>query len=298
MKKLLLSTVAMIALAGSASAADIAARPYTKAPPMTPPQAIYNWTGFYIGGHVGGAFSGDNTLFGDNGRFMGGVQGGADYQFAQNWVVGIEAQYSWLTRNNSGTAFPGGVLVTDNERGLGSVTGRLGYTWGPALLYAKGGYAFRDNRLNVSVAGTPFAYTATGNRDSGYTVGAGLEYMFAPNWSAKAEYQYYNFGNTTFAAAPAALVGRRFHDDEHTVKVGPELSLWVGRSSGGALLRLLQSECGKAGESRPFSSLFQRDLNHRAVTDGQSTGRLCSEQEDAHRDRYAQQTQQLLDRGH
>ena len=85
------------------------------------------------------------------------------------------------------------------------MTGRLGYTWGPALLYAKGGYAWRDdNNLGVSrSAGVPAAFTTNGNHKDGYTVGGGLEYMFAPNWSAKAEYQYYNFGNTTFTAGPA-----------------------------------------------------------------------------------------------
>ena len=51
-------------------------------------------------------------------------------------------------------------------------------------------------------------------------MGAGLEYMFAPNWSAKVEYQYYNFGSTNFTAGPAEIVGTRFRDDEHTVKAG------------------------------------------------------------------------------
>ena len=60
----------------------------------------------------------------------------------------------------------------------------------------------------------------TGNHKDGYTVGAGLEYMFAPNWSAKVEYQYYNFGSTTFTGGPAEIVGARFRDDEHTVKAG------------------------------------------------------------------------------
>jgi len=223
MKKFLITAAAVAAFAAPAFAADLPARTYTKAPPpMTPPQAIYNWTGFYIGGHVGGAFGSDNSLTGSNGRFLGGVQGGADYQFANNWVVGIEAQYSWLTNGNSSVAFPGGSVVTGNDRGIGSVTGRLGYAWGPTLLYAKGGYAFRDNSLGVTDgAGTPLAFATTGNRDDGYTVGAGLEYMFAPNWSAKVEYQYYNFGNTTFAAgSPVDLVGTRFHNDEHTVKAG------------------------------------------------------------------------------
>ena len=108
-------------------------------------------------------------------------------------------------------------MVTANTNQLGSVTGRLGYTWGPALLYAKGGYAWRDNdNIGVSAGGVPVAFTTDGNHRDGYTVGAGLEYMFAPNWSAKLEYQYYNFGSTTFTGGPAddrrrPVPGRRAH---------------------------------------------------------------------------------------
>jgi outer membrane immunogenic protein len=221
MKKFLLSAAVIVAFAAPAAAADLQARPYTKAPAYTAPEVAYNWTGFYIGGHVGGAFGGDNSLFGNNGRFFGGVQGGADYQFANNFVIGAEAQYSWLANSNNGILFPGGSLVTDNNRGLGSVTGRLGYALGPTLVYAKGGYAFRDSSLGITNAGVPQAFAATGNRKDGYTVGAGLEYMFAPNWSAKLEYQYYNFGNTAFVAgSPPDVVGANFRNDEHTVKAG------------------------------------------------------------------------------
>src|ERR1700737_4075065 len=122
MKKFLLATVALVALGATvpALAADLGARaPYTKAPGYAAP--IYNWTGFYIGGHIGGAFSSDNNFNGlstgnnGNGRFLGGVQGGADYQFAPNWVLGAEAQYSWLGGNNNSRLFPGGNLVTMNE---------------------------------------------------------------------------------------------------------------------------------------------------------------------------------------
>lgn len=221
MKKFLLSAAAVVAFAAPALAADLPPRPYTKAPPpYTPPQAVYNWTGFYIGGHLGGAFGGG--LGGNDGRFLGGVQGGADYQFANNWVLGLEAEYSWLASANSSLTFPGGSIVNSDDRGLGSVTGRLGYTWGAALLYAKGGYAFRDGKLGITdAAGVPQAFATTGNRDNGYTVGAGLEYMFAPNWSAKVEYQYYNFGKTTFAAgSPPDVVGAGFRNDEHAVKAG------------------------------------------------------------------------------
>ncbi len=226
MKKFLRGTVALVALGATvpALAADLGARTYTKAPAYMAP--IYNWTGFYIGGHLGGAFSGDNNFNGvvtgnnNNGRFLGGLQAGADYQFAPNWVVGIEGQYSWLGSNNNGAIFPGGYVYTNDQRGLGSVTGRIGYTWGPALLYAKGGYAFSDNRETVALAGVPVPFTLDRRHRDGYTVGAGLEYMFAQNWSAKVEYQYYDFGRSRFVT-PAALVPfGDFRNDEHTIKAG------------------------------------------------------------------------------
>src|SRR5438270_14010648 len=106
MKKFLLATVALVALGATvpALAADLGGRPYTKATVYAAP--IYNWTGFYIGGHIGGAFSSDNNFNGlttgnnCNGRFLAGLHGGADYQFALNWVVGAEAQYSWMSVND------------------------------------------------------------------------------------------------------------------------------------------------------------------------------------------------------
>ena len=80
MRNSLSLSIALLALGAvePALAADLAARPYTKAPPYAP-TPIYSWTGFYIGGHIGGAFAGDNSLQGDS-RFLGGIQGGADYQ--------------------------------------------------------------------------------------------------------------------------------------------------------------------------------------------------------------------------
>jgi len=228
-RKWLLGTAAIATLGmGQGMAADLGALPPAKAPPamMAP---IYNWTGFYIGGHVGGAWA-DDSLGGNGGRFAGGVQAGADYQFATNWVVGIEGHYSWLSSNNNGTAFPAVGTVIRDDRGLGSITGRLGWTWGPALFYAKGGYAFVDSKLGVTVAGVPVAFATTGNHKNGYTIGAGLEYMFAPNWSVKGEYQYYNFGNTTFVApSPAGLAGTSFRNNEHEVNVGVNYRFGWGR---------------------------------------------------------------------
>jgi outer membrane immunogenic protein len=225
MKKFLLGSVALIALgAMPAMAADLGARTYTKAPAYAP-VPMYNWTGFYVGGHVGGAFASDNSIaggltLGDNGQFIGGVQGGYDYQFAPNWVFGVEGQYSWSGNQNNGVNFTvGGVNYnyTSKQDGLGSATARLGYTWGPALLYVKGGYAFADYSESFTNVTTGAALALAKSNQDGYTVGAGLEYMFAPSWSAKVEYQYFDFGNTAFT------VGGTTYDvknDEHTVKAG------------------------------------------------------------------------------
>ena len=225
MKKILLASVALatLGMATSASAADLAARPYTKAPAYVA-APIYSWTGFYLGGNIGGAFGGGNSFNGvasnsNNGKFMGGVQGGYNYQFAPNWVLGMEAQYDWTSTSGNSTVFPAasvgaGYIYNSSLNGLGSVTGRLGYTWGPAMLYAKGGYAFADR--SRSLVGTP-AVGINANKD-GYTVGGGLEYMFTQNWSGNVEYQYYNFGKTSFAAPLAALGS--ITSEQHTVKAG------------------------------------------------------------------------------
>jgi outer membrane immunogenic protein len=228
MKKLLIGAAALAGLSGTAAlAADLPAGTYSKAPAYVP-AVIYNWTGFYIGGHIGGDWRNSNVFNSNNGQFIAGVQGGADYQFAQSWVMGVEANYSFKTsNNNNGYAFvaPGGAgLVSNNSasNGLGSVTGRVGWTWGPGLLYVKGGYGFRDNgnSVAVTVAGAPVPFIYNRSQD-GYTVGAGLEYMFTQNWSGKLEYQYFNFGNSQFVAGPVALVGLgSYHSNEQTFKAG------------------------------------------------------------------------------
>src|ERR1700710_2091493 len=128
MKKLLLATVALAALGASAPAfgADLGYG-YNKAPAYAAP--IYNWTGFYIGGHVGGAFRGSNDYNGlvlsdYSARVLGGVQAGADWQFAPNWLVGVEGQYSWLGKNNLNAVFPAGLTYNSDQRALASITAR------------------------------------------------------------------------------------------------------------------------------------------------------------------------------
>jgi len=239
MNKILPATLAIAVLGATlpVRAADLGARTspsYRNGSDYAPPPQIFAWTGFYIGGHLGGAFSSDSNFSGlgtgnnGNGRFLGGVQAGYDRQFNSNWVVGVEGQYSWLS-GNVGAIFPGGFAYTNDQSGLGSITGRIGYTWGPGMFYVKGGYAYSNNNETVTLAGVPIVFATTGDHANGYTVGAGLEYMFAPNWSAKAEYQYYNFGSSRFEA-PAALVPfGSFTTDDHVVKAGVNYRFnWVG----------------------------------------------------------------------
>ncbi len=237
MKKFLIAAAVAAFGATGARAADIAARPYTKAPVYVAP--VYNWTGFYAGVHIGASFGGDEgvsqvlpnpalfpiTATDRDATFLGGGQIGADYQFAPNWVIGVEGQISGLASSDRTftTTFSGGMVITDRgTEWLASVTGRLGYTWGPGLIYAKGGVAFRDDGgVSFTVANLPTPFVL-GRDTTGWTVGGGLEYMFAPAWSAKVEYQYYNFGDTNFATVAGSTTPASFSykDDLHTVKVG------------------------------------------------------------------------------
>jgi outer membrane immunogenic protein len=194
---------------GAASAADLAARPYTKAPVYSNAPLV-SWTGCYIGGNVGGgrsrfssggvAFAGVPNPFIDYGSqngssVVGGGQIGCDYQFASNWVVGIQGQGDFGTINSSNAvaAFPG-ITAQFKVKNIETLTGRVGYTIAPAVLaYVKGGAAWtRANAAAVvpnGLIGEEANFTMTG-----YTVGGGLEWMFAPGWSVFGEYNYMDFG--------------------------------------------------------------------------------------------------------
>lgn len=221
MKKILLAATVAALSSTSVFAADLASRHYTKAPAYVAP--AYNWTGFYAGAFVGGAFDGSNGFSTSNpaiagtrtdSSFFGGGQLGFNYQFAPNWVAGIEGDIGGLSDHNR--RFTSGVnTLRDNTDWLASVTGRLGYTWGPGLVYAKGGVAFRDDGGLSSTL--PFV---ADRNDTGYTVGGGLEYYFAPAWTAKIEYDYYNFDRTTIASGLGGGSFINYRDDVHTVKAG------------------------------------------------------------------------------
>jgi outer membrane immunogenic protein len=221
MKKVLLATVAVAALGTApAFAADLAAKTYTKAPALAP---LPTWAGFYIGAMGGYASEDGSNSFGRKGGFAGGTLG---YNWQQgNFVFGLEADAAWADINSStsGLAFVPGIGVTPLSgeakiQDWGTVRGRLGYAWGPALLYVTGGYAWADSKISFA---TPLTSSSDSQIHSGWTVGAGAEYMFAPKWSVKAEYLYKSFGNEnyTFATLPG-LNGGTGTTNFHSGQVG------------------------------------------------------------------------------
>jgi outer membrane immunogenic protein len=243
MKTFLAGAAGLLAIcaAGVAVAADLPARVYTKAPPVQ--VAVYNWTGCYIGGNGGGIWSRNTWSLPDMGglvvsnhnvnSWLGGIQGGCNYQFAGNWVVGVQADYDWSNGTGSGPHTTGGGILTDQSHinGLGSVTGRVGYAWDRFLGYVKGGGAWeRDSYLQFTTAtGGPFA-TSNETR-SGWTAGIGGEYAFTQNLSGFVEYDYYGFGTRTltFATVLGTFPHISIRETQSVVKAGLNWKFdWAG----------------------------------------------------------------------
>jgi outer membrane immunogenic protein len=212
MKKLLLAGVALVSLGTAASAADLAARTYTKAPPMVSPG--YNWSGFYIGAMGGYAWGQNET---GNGGFGGGTVGYNWQAPASPFVYGLEVDAVGASVKASETALIGGIPFTAENKidAFGSVTGRIGYAVDASLFYVKGGYAWADNKASISALGLS---VSDSHVHSGYTVGGGLEYMFAPNWSAKVEYMYANFSSENYTLAGSTFASGTL--ELNTVKAG------------------------------------------------------------------------------
>ncbi|MCA6113988.1 porin family protein [Bradyrhizobium sp. WSM 1738] len=203
MKKVWLASVALIAFAAPAAAADLAARPYTKAPPPAV-ATLYDWSGFYIGGNGGwgtsrkcwdfvtpaGAFVGAEGCHDADGGTAGG-QIGYRWQ-AGTWVFGVEGQGNWADFQGSNVSllFP----AARNESRIdafGLITGQVGYAANNVLFYVKGGAAVTADRFRVFDVPTGVLVATTGDDTRwGASVGAGIEFGFAPNWSAGVEYNH------------------------------------------------------------------------------------------------------------
>src|SRR5215470_15915833 len=165
---------AMLA-AGSVLAAD--QQPVFKAPPP-PPIAVYNWTGFYIGGHVGWGWDSvgwvhthegeTHTGSMDGNAFLGGVQAGFNYQFARIWVIGVEGQDSWTHINGFNAFAHDGEphTVTSHMNWVATLGPRLGYAgFDRTLVYLKGGAAWADfdfDHTHVHLTPVPHVHAFNG----------------------------------------------------------------------------------------------------------------------------------------
>ncbi|ABS67390.1 porin [Xanthobacter versatilis] len=229
MRKSLLATTILAAMvaAGAAQAADLATKMPVKAAPVAP---AFSWTGFYIGAQGGYAWADNsfsnthdlyNTYANDasytlDGGLVGGVIG-YNYQI-NNIVLGVEADANWADISGSGSVLRAGELATNcivsnnpcssKIDALGTITARLGVAFDRVLLYAKGGAAWANVKHTAGSTDyeyPEFSYSASNsNTRWGWTVGAGVEWAFFNNWSAKVEYNYIDLGSNdvTFNFVP------------------------------------------------------------------------------------------------
>ena len=237
MKKLTFAAAASIAALATAPAfaADLG-RPIAKAPAMVAAPVYSSWTGFYIGGQVGYQYGyfrerdfllGAGTPFAETTFNPDGVVGGGHigFNFQTGPVVfGVEGDIEG-SGVRGGFRGPGGGFFagegTDfNQRWQASIRGRLGFTAGnTVMLYATGGAAFSDFRYALFAPG--FATRTCDVDRTGYTVGAGIEWMFAPSWTARVEYRYSDFGTFDLPITVGNLAGRaRQYVEFSTVRVG------------------------------------------------------------------------------
>ena len=231
-----LASAMLMGSIGSAYAADMA----VKARPL-PPAPVWTWTGFYIGGNVGGAWNDTRDTISPTGcfvnpailcggpltnnplrtdvfnmrgsGFIGGGQAGYNWQSGR-FVGGIEGDIQWVGINDSvfvnrplAAPLVGNIIhgETDKNDWLGTLRARAGVTVTPSfLVYATGGLAVGRIRSATTVAFTAAGDTYVGTNDEtrvGWTVGGGGEWMIAPQWSIKAEYLYVDLGKSTYTDA-------------------------------------------------------------------------------------------------
>jgi outer membrane immunogenic protein len=214
MKRILLG-VLLASTAMSAQAADLAARPYTKAPVMA---AVYDWTGFYVGVNAGLGLGRDRTNLNVpaapiNDTFYQQPQGGlGGAQIGYNWqtnsflgplVLGLETDIQGADLHDNYTCLFGCTALTSARFDqkldwFGTARGRIGLVTGPVLSYVTAGFAYGGvkSSLTETIAGAP-ASIAFDRTRTGWTWGSGVEASLGGNWTGKLEYMYVDLGNTS-----------------------------------------------------------------------------------------------------
>jgi len=219
MKRLHRMSVPMIALTALAAVPAVGADLPVKAPPAPVyAPAPFTWTGFYIGGNVGGGWAQGNvtdTLTGGSfdtgtvGSFIGGGQLGFNYQVG-NVVWGVEGFFDGVaSNNNSGNILTGATgdqfQAATNARWIATAAGRVGIT-GPGfdhwLFYAKGGGGWVGYNASVSDLTTGVS-ASTSNSLGGWMAGGGVEWAFAQNWTARIDYQFIGLNSFSVGSFPA-----------------------------------------------------------------------------------------------
>jgi len=220
---------------GGAAAADLSPAPYVKAPPPPP---MYNWSGWYVGLNVGGSWGHQDTTldgFGTNSLSLDGVIGGGQLGYnwqglGSPWVFGIEADIQGSDEHNNNGTFAGigsAIAYQQKFEWFGTVRGRVGWVTGYEgrwLPYVTGGLAYGQNNISgggtLGLGLTPVAFNGS-NTNLGWTVGAGLEWAFGGEWSAKIEYLYMDIDNgQTFALIPGVTNFTTGHMIDNIGRVG------------------------------------------------------------------------------
>ena len=241
-RSLLLGAAAVLATGTVSLAADM---PYpVKAPVAQVYVPAFSWTGLYLGGNAGyawgeskatdvlffdstggvytpgGLYAGNDVNFGNVDGWIAGGQIGYNYQFTNNVVVGVEADFQW-TGAKENLAFyatvDGPYYQTNAElEWLGTVRARLGYAFDRLLVYGTGGFAYGKVSSSTTVmgltgGGAPDISTATtgshDNVNTGWTIGGGLEYALTDNWIIRGEYLYVDLGEANVTSYLAGTPG-------------------------------------------------------------------------------------------
>lgn len=243
-KAILGASAAALALTGSAIAADLPGR---AAPPViVAPAPIFTWTGAYIGltagygwgktewaGYPTGAWAASppadvaaiaalQSGSANKGSFTGGLQVGYNYQFGPV-IVGAEADFNYLDTKvyrAAGALLPvaGTFVTTSTWAGIGefvgTVRGKLGFGWDRFMVYGTGGLAYGNTTITQNVFFAATGSSAIGSYSAwkaGWTAGAGVEWAFTPNWSAKVEYLHIDLGSRTSTGLINAAFPTFFH---------------------------------------------------------------------------------------
>lgn len=225
LKRALAGVSALALLGGAASAADLATKYPVKA--VAPVVPVFSWTGFYIGGNIGWGWA-DNSLnvspvygvtptsisVGSGNGFLGGLQAGYNYQFANNVVLGLEADIEWTSMGSNSVVLSNGNGVANaSVNYFGTIRGRLGYAFDRVLPYITAGAAYANHDFG-NVWGV-----STSQTNWGWTIGGGVEYAFTNNWTAKLEYQYIDLQSNSYTI-PATLGSISADTNLNIVKLG------------------------------------------------------------------------------